>query len=585
MDAAVADPPAPQPLPASLSQSYEHVVSGVWDGWQPISLYPYTLVEDGRRGLALASDLSAPRLVKLAYDQQQRRLEGRSYLGISPRAEKLDGRADVRFELYRVDPKWGFRAAMERFARRHPEWFETPRGAHDFVGYERGHYAGEDGAREVLAADRRGVFSAEYIVAEGVLQAGPVSEPMPSYDDTLQLVEDARNSTNPAIRARGEAIARSVLLDPAGGWQLKHVGEYDWAPGVWEACWATSTDPDIAEGWGPAMWEGWIDPAITATEAIGAVLDGVMMDNFMSAPAVDVGPEHLALADTPLAYSVATYQPGVHNAANVHEFLSWLRQRLDDRGRRDMAITINFWGIGDTNGLLQHVDALGGEGESTGPLPTNWNPHILDYRRAMAYHKPQAWSNGGQGLTTDEARQFADLALFYAIFPQRKSQAGGWEPGADEVISDTVGVLQQFWSDGWEPVTHAWADSEAVWVERYGADEASRVTFSVHNTAAEETTFVLTIDLAALGISVSPGGLEGSPGGARSVAVAAPTALRSDDLTVIELVSDETVPLEVQDGLATVRGRLPARGTLVYQLRVAPGAQPWTAYVPYCTRE
>jgi hypothetical protein len=56
-------------------------------------------------------------------------------------------------------------------------------------------------------------------------------------------------------------------------------GERPWAPGVWEISWQTSTDPDIAGGWGSFLWDWGVSPAISATEAISAVLDGVMMDN------------------------------------------------------------------------------------------------------------------------------------------------------------------------------------------------------------------------------------------------------------------------------------------------------------------
>lgn len=456
VDSAVASPPPEYHLLPGLSWTYEHVVSGVWDGWLPISLYPYALIEDGSHGLALAVSLDSSRLVKLAYDQEQGRYQARGYLGISPKATKLAGRAGLSLELYRVDPTWGFRGAMDRFAARHPTWFESPRPMYDYTGYDRSYYNSEAGAQQVVAYDMEGVFAAQYIVAEGVVKDGPVSEPLPTYEETTELIEELRNSPKASNQARGEAITSSVAYSPHEDWMLKHVGEYNWAPGVWEICWETSTDPDIEDGWGPFLWNWVVSPAISATEAISAVLDGVMMDNFMSAPGVDTRPEHLALTDTPLAYHVATYQPGVHNAANVHQFFIWLRDTLDAQGRDDMAITINFWGIATPNGLARHIDAFGGEGGSKTGAHTNWNPRILDYRRAIAYHKPQAWANGEPELTLDDVREFVDLALFYGIFPTRKDEAIGWEPGSDQLITDTQQVLFQFWSAGWEPVTHAW---------------------------------------------------------------------------------------------------------------------------------
>jgi hypothetical protein len=317
---------------------------------------------------------------------------------------------------------------------------------------------------------------------------------------------------------------------------------------VWEVAWETSTDPDIARGWGPFLWDWAVSPAISATEAISAVLDGVMMDNFMTAPGVDTGPEHLALADTPLAYHVATYQPGVHNTANMDEFFCWLRGRMDDRGRDDMAITVNFWGIGTTNGLARHVDAFGGEGQSKTGAHSNWNPRVLDYRRAIAYHKPQAWANGELDLTLDDVEAFANLALFYGILPNRKDDATGWEEGADQLITDTREVLFQFWHAGWEPVSHAWTGDGDVWVERFGPsalDSRPAPFFTVRNTLTETAPFTLTVDAEAIGLEFAA------------------------TLTVTELVSGDEVPFEVKDGQILIRASVEGLDTHVLRLRSA----------------
>ncbi|NOZ72487.1 MAG: hypothetical protein GXP38_11355, partial [Chloroflexi bacterium] len=373
---AVATPPQ-YPFPPALSWMYEHVVSGVWDGWLPVSLYPYALVEDGSHGLALATSLDSPRLVKLAYDQEKERYEARSYLGISPQAPKVGPVADFSLELYRVEPEWGFRAAMATYARRHPTWFHSSISLAGYVGYERGSYIGPEGAQQVLVNDSAGIFTAEYIVADAPLNIAPVSEPRPTYSQTISRVLELAQSPRLSDRIQAQAITQSVATAANDDWQIKHIGEFEWAMGKWQAVWYTSVDPDIDQGWGPFQWQWNINRAISATEAISAVLDGVMMDNFLSAPGVDLRPAHLALTDTPLTYDVATYQPGVHNMANIDEFFAYLRQKLHDRGRDDMAITINFWGVATPNALAPWIDAFGGEGKTRGESTTNWDPRIL----------------------------------------------------------------------------------------------------------------------------------------------------------------------------------------------------------------
>jgi hypothetical protein len=278
-----------------------------------------------------------------------------------------------------------------------------------------------------------------------------------------------------------------------------------------------------------------------------------MMDNFMTAPGVDTRPEHLAQANIPLAYHVASYQPGVHNAANVHEFFLWLRERMDARGRDDMAITVNFWGIGTPNGLARHIDAFGGEGKSKTGASTNWNPRILDYRRAIAYHKPRSFSNGDNDLTLQDVEEFVDLALFYAVYPNRKDDAHGWEEGSDELVAHAQQVVQQFAASGWEPITHASMDSADVWVERYGGGELEGgvqvdddIHFAVHNTLTQAISSTLTVDLTPLGITD-------------------PT-----DLTVTELVSDSPASFQVIGEQALIAANLTPLDTLVFRLRQEP---------------
>ncbi len=487
--------PSPQyPFPSGLSWLYEHVVSGVWDGWLPVSLYPYSVVENGEIGLAMAGSLNSPRLVKLAYDQTKGRYELRGYVGISPVAQKLKKHASLSFEVFKTDPKWGFRSAMEILAQRHPSWFNTTRAGYFYNGYERGDYGSPEGAQKVLEYDKNAEFAAEYIVADAPVTIAPSSAPFPDYTEATEAVT--------ALGGPQEyAITSSMAYSPNGDWQMKHVGEFEWAMGAWQGVWYTSTDPDIEDGWGSFLWDWSVEPAIESTEAAGAFLDGVLMDNFMTAPGIDLRSEHIALADTTLAYDIATYRPGVHNAANMEEFFSWLRERFNEKGRDDMAIAVNFWGVATPNGVIPWIDVFGGEGKSKSSPNVNWNTRILDYRRAMAYHKPMTFSNGDKNLTLSDVTGFADLALFYGIFPKRKEEATGWESGSDQVIEDAVDTLHRYGYRGWEPVTFAHTGNSNLWVERYGSFNCpcDNVLFTVYNTGTSTVSSTLTVDLASLG--------------------------------------------------------------------------------------
>ncbi len=487
-------PPPQCPFPKGLSWTYEHVVSGVWDGWLPVSLYPYSVIENGTVGLGMATSLDSPQLAKLAYDQTKGRYEIRGYVGISPGAKRLNGKATLSFMIFKTDPRWGFRSLMDLVAQRYPSWFNTGRAGYSFNGYERGSYGNPDGARKVAEYDQNGIFVAEYIVGDAPVTISSTSAPFPDY---AQAVEAISTLAVP----QQQAITQSIAHSPNGDWELKHVGEFEWARGVWQGVWYTSTDPDIEDGWGQFLWNQLIEPAIDSTMEAGAVLDGVLMDNFMTVPGIDVRPEHTALQDTALAYDITTYRPGVHNAANMKEFFSWLRERLNEKGRDDMSIAVNFWGIATPNGLIQWIDVFGGEGNSKDSPTVNWNTRILDYRRAIAFHKPMTFSNAAKDLPLSDVKEFVDLALFYGIFPKRKEEATGWAAGSDKIVEDAVDLLHRYGYLGWEPVTLARTENENLWVERFGSFNSlcDKIVFAVYNTANATISSSLRVDLSGLG--------------------------------------------------------------------------------------
>ena len=545
----VAPPPTEHPLPESLSWVYEHVVSGVWDGWLPVSLYPYALVENGVHGLALATSLASPRLVKLSYDQEQGRFEARHYLGISNAAPQLHHSADFDLELYQVTPEWGLRAAMDRYARRHSEWFNSPRPLYGYNGYERGSYGTPQKANEVKENDEKGIFTAEYIVADAVLDIAKSSEPRPSYDDTIARVEALAGSSSPFERAQSRAITQSVAYSANDDWQIKHIDEFEWARGRWQAVWCTSVDPDIEDGWGPLQWDWRINRAITATEAITAVLDGVMMDNFLSAPGVDLNPAHLTTTQTAMTYDIATYRPGIHNMANIYEYFEWLRQRLQQRGRDDMAITINFWGIATPNSLAPLIDGFGGEGRSKSKPDVNWNPRILDYRRAIAYHKVLSWTNGESDLTRDDVKAYTARALFYGIYPTRKDEARNWEQGADAILQKAQHVWKQYAGAGWEPLTYARTDEQDVWIERFGRVQMgpmqSGLYFTLYNRTDAMRSTTVTLEAADLGI-IEPGAV-----------------------TLTDIITGETIPFRASGDIIRFQLTLGPQQTHVVQVTAA----------------
>lgn len=73
-------------------------------------------------GLSLALRADDPRLFRITYEKRF----GFSIefeLGLTPRTLKFPNEATARFLLFRHDPRWGLRSALDRYLRFFPEWY------------------------------------------------------------------------------------------------------------------------------------------------------------------------------------------------------------------------------------------------------------------------------------------------------------------------------------------------------------------------------------------------------------------------------------------------------------------------------
>lgn len=61
---------------------YANAVSAIYDGWLPMSLYPYSGVQIASKGVALGLPLDHPQLALLAYDGASGRYGATYHLGI-----------------------------------------------------------------------------------------------------------------------------------------------------------------------------------------------------------------------------------------------------------------------------------------------------------------------------------------------------------------------------------------------------------------------------------------------------------------------------------------------------------------------
>lgn len=88
------------------------------------SVYPWSALTTGDMGLSLALPLSqGPRVFVIAYDNENHAYQITFYFGLSRDLTRSPSAAEFAFLLFRHDPAWGMRSAIEKYYELYPESF------------------------------------------------------------------------------------------------------------------------------------------------------------------------------------------------------------------------------------------------------------------------------------------------------------------------------------------------------------------------------------------------------------------------------------------------------------------------------
>ncbi len=515
----------------TLNEDFARSVSADIAGYLPISLYPFSLIENGAQGLSMGLSLESPRYVLMQYDGKSERFEARAHLGISPhQADKLASSADFTLLLYQVDPTWGLRATAAKHAQINPDWYDTPADFSGYSDFDRSHFSarGVGGAR-LQESNENSVYASHYMVYELSVYMQDGDEPRPSYTEAWNsLVALSNSEINKA------SYPTSVICDSAGERHLKLISVTPWSGNRWNPIWIPTMDPDSPDSFGRYKLSE-LEKLLRETHQVGLTLDGIFIDNFISTSTMDTCPEHLAAADLPLTYDPNTYQPAMHTASAGWEFLVELRSLLDTQPEPYRSISINFWALSIPSLLSPYLDAFGGEGASA--KGSNWNPEILDYRMATALSRPRLFANQQPDPSYEQIEDFVHQAIFYGIRPSRGENGVNWPTETETLITWGQGQTTPLVNLGWQPIPLAFTDHPEVWVERFG-DQA----LTVHNWSDEPAEFTVFVDLHTPEFS-------------------------SIDLTVYESISQSFILATVTgEGYLQLKGRLDPSRTAVYWL-------------------
>ncbi|MEA3401605.1 MAG: hypothetical protein U9R79_10230, partial [Armatimonadota bacterium] len=481
------------------------------------SVYPWAAISGPEAGLTMALPLSqGPRCFILQHDQRQPALQATFYFSLSADSGNHPSQAPFSLVVYRHDPRWGMRSAMERYYTLFPESFVKRPTAERYLNYanlERFDPNTHDLRIRDVALSDAGDFGEGYRFIDHVhgcydFRMVPYDHPERPSDEVVmgllrEMVEDEREKPRGYVPT-SETI-KKLVYGPEG--QIRYIGDTRyWRP---------------HEGYNHNDWPGWglnfhvnEDPGVSdylaeetrrQFEEYAAEGQHLPFEATVTADAIEgyhalqrypnFRREHFATTLLPLTFGKDSLKPCIPNAIWDFHHKAW-------------------WPLTEQYQVAVYGNSNGYEQFFTTPyvdVPMIENDWDLDhpgrferYLRAIAHHKIwRFWRvcAGGRNAGEDDpelVRLHFARGLAYAVYPAVYPL--GERAGRDyrHLYRQHVPAIEELSIAGWEPVPHARATGGVV-VERYGFFADGDLHLTLRNYG-EETTATVTIDREALDI-------------------------------------------------------------------------------------
>jgi len=456
----------------------------------------------GPVGLCYAVPLDQPRVFRTGYDADN----GLFYIVYDlalARETDPPSEADLTFYLYRCDPAWGMRSALDRYYGLFPEFFTKHveqegmwmafsklseiDNANEF------RFAFQEGAPEPGYDDRLGVDSLTYFTHAGMFARipdyHPETDPEPSYERQLAAMrEHFRRHAGSA-----EIFDASGLHDADGRLSIKRTAVYGHIIAQY------NLDPELPYGRHmlgriPGVFQSYRDRR-------GGELDGFYYDGITTG--INYRREHFRHAEYPPIWDPVAKKPFLYNYFSSVEFARETAERLHAEGK----ITMMNGAMGSSFYTAPYLDVMGAE---TG---LRINRSSFSYVRSICRHKPFVTLLKGNfsELAEDDFALFMKRCVAYGVFPGFFDwPPSGLGPGArywdhaawyerDRANHRKYQALcQEIARAGWEPLTLARSADASLALERFGSAKQGEVFFTVLNDRPEAVDTVISIPGAAV---------------------------------------------------------------------------------------
>jgi hypothetical protein len=532
-------------------------------GAQSHSTYPFATIRSQTAAFSLATPM-VPQMNRFQYVAS----DGFSVtwdVGLSASASKTPSRAHLVFWIYIQDPRWGMRAAAEKYRALNPFGFVSPvsvaKGSwvipaggstiSTVQGFEDFGWGFLEGVGDIRFGNVHGLSVLHYVHAPGYLRLFPGYTSQPPYDVLVAALEsDAVSGGSPlndgVPRAEmARATINSSPRDSDGKYQVN--AKPDFWYGNRLQIYPVSPDADIPP---PSIWsictEYSVDGRMEWAAENDNWIDGIFLDNFTSTYATveNYDKELWAYSDVPLTFSWETGKVTLLDGFSMTEFLGSFRSYVHDRGLALMASSNS----GMYAWIAPHLDIVGGEARGAEPLESAY------VRRILGDGRP--WSNlfvppDGQPPDADEVLAYLRQALLFGYFPG--FNGAYWNVPSvyerdREQFRRYVPLIRTVAQAGWEPVSGTTTGDPAVLVERFDSRRGGILYLTAQNTGTASKSVHFSLDAAVLAIG------EGT-------------------VAVSELLRGKTLTASRSSGQISFSDTIPAGETFLYRI-AAPRAEP-----------
>ncbi len=492
------------------------------------SVYPWSAISGKGAGLSLALPLSqGPRVFVLQHDGRAPEYSLTFFFGLAKDAARNPGRAPFSFVLYRHDPRWGMRSAMERYYRLFAESF-TKRPAYEgylnYANLERflpeTHEIALGSIRLPDASDfgegyrflwhMHGCYDYRQVASDDAKM--PTDETVFTW--LRALTEDEKGK--PRYYTPTEETMRKIVFNSQGliryifdtqYWRAKEGYNGTDKPG-WGLNFRVNEDPGLSD---------YVARKTRAELEKGAAAPGRRpWDACLTADAIDgygsnergldYRREHFRTTTFPLTFGSQSLKPAICNTIwDLHN------QVWRPLTQEHQVVTYGNGNVVSGMFTMPYVDICMVEGR--------WGrarlPQEERFWRASAHHKiwrfwceDTNWYHRG----ADRASVMRHLrhGLASATFPAlsaAQSATGDMEPFR-AAYRQYVPAMEALSAAGWEPVPHATATGGAI-VERFGSFAEGNLHFTLRHYATDRSdptdpsAATLTLDRKGLGIPQS----------------------------------------------------------------------------------